>query len=90
MLAGGGVRYFKLKDTYKRRHILNMPECLKCSIALYCGGGCMSQARLQNGSIFKPFCQQNKVFAGQTLKAYFLLKQAGKAGAGTEPMSCEQ
>ncbi len=86
MLAGGAVRYFKLNDTYKRRHILNMPECLKCSIALYCGGGCMSLARLQRGSIFRPSCQLNKEFVAQTLKASFLLRQAGKAGAGTEPI----
>lgn len=86
VLAEGGVRYFKLRDTYERRHILNMPECLKCSIALYCGGGCMCQARLQRGSIFKSFCLQNKQFVGQTLKAYFLLNQAGKTGPVTEPV----
>ncbi len=85
-LAGGEVRYFKLKDTYERRHILNMSQCLKCSIALYCGGGCMSQARLQRHSIFKPFCQQNKEFVGQTLKAYFLLNKAGKPGSVTDPV----
>jgi uncharacterized protein len=87
-LAEGGVKYFKLKDTYERRHILNMPECLKCSIALYCGGGCMSQARLQRGSIFKPLCRQNKEFVGQTLKAYFLLNRAGKTGAGIDSKDC--
>jgi uncharacterized protein len=84
--AGGEVSHFKLGDTYKRRHILNMPQCLKCSIALYCGGGCLSQARLQNGSVFKPFCQQSKEFVDETLKACFLLKQAGKTGPITEPM----
>ena len=86
VLADGEVGYFKLRDTYQRRHLLNMPECLKCSIALYCGGGCMSQARQQNSSIFKPFCQQNKEFVGQTLKAHYLLRKAGKTGEGTEPI----
>ena len=85
-LADGEVRHFKLGDTYRRRHILNMPECLKCSIALYCGGGCMSRARQQRGSIFKPVCQQNKEFVGQTLKAYYLLNQAGKTGAAMGPV----
>lgn len=84
-LADGEVRNFSLGDTYRRRHILNMPECLKCSVGLYCGGGCMSQARLQRGSLFKSFCQQNREFIGQTLKACFLLKQAGKTGAAAEP-----
>ncbi len=82
-LGGGKVKYFKLKDKYERRHILNMPECLKCSVALYCGGGCMSQARLQRGSILKSFCLQNKEIIGQTLKAYYLLNRAGKAGSVT-------
>jgi uncharacterized protein len=85
-LTGGGVRYFKLRDTYERRHILNMHECLKCSIALFCGGGCMSQARLQRGSIFKPICRQNKEFVGQTLRSYFLLNRAGKTVSVTEPV----
>ncbi len=86
VLAGGAVKYFRTRDTYKRRRILNMPECLKCSIALYCGGGCPNQARLQNGSVFTPFCEKNKEFVGQTLKAYFLLKKAGKARAAGEPI----
>lgn len=77
-LAGGQVRYFKLEDTYKRRHILNIPQCLKCSIGLFCGGGCMQQARVQKGSLFKAFCEQNKETVRQTLKACFLLSRAGK------------
>ena len=85
-LFGGVVKYFKLKESYERRHILNMPQCLKCSIALYCGGGCMTQARLQNGSIFKPLCRQNKQFVAETLKAYYLLKRAGITGTGAEPI----
>jgi uncharacterized protein len=79
-LEGGRVKYFQLKETYTKRHILNIPECLKCSIALYCGGGCLSQARLKKGSIFKPFCHLNNEFVGQTLKAYYLLRQAGQVG----------
>ena len=85
-LSGGEIEYFKLREVYKKRYLANMPECLKCSIALFCGGGCISQTRTQGGSVFKQFCLQNKVFVAQTLKACFLLKQAGKAGAGTEPI----
>lgn len=79
VLARGEVDYFKLEKTYQRRHILNMPECLKCSIALYCGGGCLSQAKKQRGSIFKSFCQHNKELVGQTLKAQFLINQTGNS-----------
>jgi uncharacterized protein len=85
-LSDGEIRYFKLNGSYRRRHILNMPECLKCSIALYCGGGCPNQARLRNGSLFKPFCQLSREFVGETLKAYFLLKQAGGTGPAPEPV----
>lgn len=84
-LADEEVKYFRLNNTYAKRHILNLPQCLKCSIALFCGGGCMSQARLQHGSIFKPFCQQNKEFVKQTLKACFLLQRAGKSTSEAGP-----
>lgn len=84
-LSGGEIQYFELRDIYKSRYLENMPECLKCSIALFCGGGCISKTRTQGGSVFNQFCRQNKVFVGQTLKACFLMRQAGKACAGTEP-----
>jgi uncharacterized protein len=82
-LSGGGIEYFELREVYKNRYLTNMPECLKCSIALFCGGGCISKTRTQGGSVFDQFCMQNKVFVGQTLKANFLLNRAGRAGAGT-------
>ncbi len=85
-LSHGEVRYFKLKETYNQRHVLNLPQCLKCSVALYCGGGCLSQARLHKGSVFKPFCQQNKEFIAQTLKAHFLLNQKWRAGSAGRPI----
>jgi len=61
-----------LKEKYSRRNLLNVPECLKCSAALYCGGGCPCHARIHKGSIFKSYCHQNKEFAAQTLKAFYL------------------
>ncbi len=85
-LSGGEIEYFKLREVYKKRYLANMPECLKCSIALFCGGGCISRTRTQGGSVFKQFCLQNKVFVGQTLKACFLMKQSGNTVAGTEPV----
>jgi uncharacterized protein len=71
-LSGGKVKFFALKEKYSRRHLLNIPECLKCSAALYCGGGCPVHARLHKGSIFKSYCHENKEFIAQTLKAFFL------------------
>ena len=72
--SNGKLKYFSLKKTYFKRNILNIPECLKCSLALFCGGGCPVRARAQTGSIFKPYCLQNKEFIAETLKAYFLLR----------------
>ena len=72
--SGGKLRFFALKKKYASRQLPRQPECLRCSAALYCGGGCPALARSAKGSIFKPYCHQNKEFIGQTLKAFFLRK----------------
>lgn len=76
----GKVKFFALKEKYSRRHLLRVPECLGCSTALYCGGGCPCHARIHKGSIFKSYCHQNKEFIAQTLKAFFLEQQVKKDG----------
>lgn len=77
-LAHGRVSFRRLKDTYARRTLLNLPECIRCPAALFCGGGCPSEARLQKGSMFKAHCHQNKVFIAETLKAFFLRKEVNQ------------
>ncbi len=84
-LSGGKIEYFSLRDVYRKRYLASMPECLRCSIALFCGGGCISRARTQDGAVVEQFCRQNKLFVAQTLKACFLLRQSGRAVAGTNP-----
>lgn len=79
-LSGGRIEYFELRDVYREMYPANMPECLKCSLGLFCAGGCISKTRTQGGLVFEQFCRQNKVFVAQTLRACFLLNQAGKAG----------
>ena len=79
-ISGGEIEYFKLRDVYKGRYLANLPECLQCSIALFCGGGCISRKRTQGDTFVEHFCRQNKVFVGETLKACYLLKQAGNSG----------
>ncbi|MDD2318957.1 MAG: radical SAM protein [Geobacteraceae bacterium] len=74
-LANGQVKFRALKDSYSRRNLLNLPECIRCSAALFCGGGCPSEARLQKGSMFTSHCHQNKAFIDETLKAFFLRKE---------------
>lgn len=70
-ISGGNVKFFPIKKTHTRRHLLNIPECLQCSVAFFCGGGCPTRARIHGGSIFEPYCLQNKEYIAQTLKAYY-------------------
>lgn len=74
----GKIKFLKLKETYAKRMLLNLPECIRCSVALFCGGGCPVKARIQNGSILKSYCHQNKEFIAQTLMAYFIRKEVKK------------
>ncbi|MCE5241818.1 MAG: radical SAM protein [Desulfobacteraceae bacterium] len=85
-VSGGEIEYFELREVYKGRYLANMPECLKCSIALICGGGCISRTRTQGGAVFDRFCRQNKVFVGETLKVCYLLNHAGRSGSATVPV----
>jgi uncharacterized protein len=79
----GRLECFPLKEEYTGRQLLNLPECVQCSVSLFCGGGCPVRARSTVGSIFKPYCQQNKEFVAQTLKAFFL-RNAAKNAANRE------
>ena len=79
-IENGKVEFYPLKEEYAGRHLLKLPECVRCSAALFCGGGCPSEARLQKGSMYKAYCHQNKEFIAQTLKAYFLLNQQAYNG----------
>ncbi len=82
ILSQGEIEHLELGEVYKKRYLANMPECLECSIALFCGGGCISQTRTRGGACSRQFCAQNKVFVGETLKAYFLLRREVKAQVG--------
>ena len=73
--SNGKVKFLALKEMYSKRHLLNLPECIRCSTALFCGGGCPCHARIHNGSIFKSYCHQNREFIAQTLKAFFLKQE---------------
>ncbi len=70
--AKGKVKMRQILKSYRKRHLINVPECLRCPIALLCGGGCPVEARQATGSLFKPYCHQNKEFIAQTLKALYL------------------
>jgi uncharacterized protein len=78
--SNGRLIFFPSKQIYADRHILNIPECLRCSLALFCGGGCPARARAQTGSIFKPYCHQNKEAIAETLRAYFIARKTELKG----------
>ena len=59
-IANNTVQFFPLRDVYKTRHLANMEECLKCSVALACGGQCPMNSRAHTGDIFKPNCDGMK------------------------------
>ncbi|OGR41275.1 MAG: hypothetical protein A2X35_07745 [Elusimicrobia bacterium GWA2_61_42] len=59
-VSESGVKFFPLHETYKTRHIANMDECLKCSVALACGGQCGVRCRAKTGDLFKPHCSDMK------------------------------
>jgi len=55
-----GVKFFPLRETYKSRHLENLPDCLRCSVALACGGHCGVQCRMKTGDLFKVQCDDLK------------------------------
>ncbi len=59
-LANGEVYFNPLREEYLKRSLLNLDKCLECSVSLLCAGECGVQARENNGSIFKPYCNSRK------------------------------
>lgn len=63
-----GVEFFPLHEKYKTRHIANMEECVKCSVALACGGQCGVKSRAKTGDLFKPYCGEIKKVILESIK----------------------
>lgn len=53
-LATGVVKP-ELVQTFRKAHILNKPDCMKCWARYHCSGGCHANAELINGDIHKPY-----------------------------------
>lgn len=82
-----GVEFFPLRETYKKRHVANMEECVKCPVALACGGQCGVRCRAKTGDLFKPHCDEIKTTILEGLKLAYQkrLKNGGapvQAAAG--------
>jgi uncharacterized protein len=76
-LAAGEVEYFEPNKDREKLHLCDKPECLKCSVALFCGGGCINRLKAQSESQSGTFCEQVKEFVGLTLRCHYLLKKSG-------------
>ncbi len=59
-IGEAGVEFFPLRDSYKARHLANLPSCLACAVALACGGQCGMRCRVKTGDMFKPYCDDIK------------------------------
>jgi len=59
-IGSDGVKFLPQSDIYKSRHLENLPDCLRCSVALACGGQCGVQCRLKTGDLFKVRCDDLK------------------------------
>jgi len=46
----------KAVDKWFNRSTAKIPECLECPFCLVCGGGCAQYAEYNNGTLYKPYC----------------------------------
>jgi uncharacterized protein len=74
-LSAGKIEYLKRSEAHVKPYLRDNPECLKCSVALYCGGGCTNRSKSRNASASAPFCLQIKEFIGLTLRSCYLLRR---------------
>lgn len=86
-LSESGVEFFPLHETYKTRHIANLEECAKCSVALACGGQCGVKSRTKTGDLFKPACDDTKRVIIESIKLAYQNRNrpADSAAADKEP-----
>jgi uncharacterized protein len=54
-------------ELWRAQTILSRPQCRECEISTFCGGGCVLNALLKNGSMAHPECEN----AQELLSAYF-------------------
>lgn len=77
-----GVKFLPQRDLYKSRHLENLPDCLRCSVALTCGGQCGVQCRLATGDPFKVRCDGMKEAILDSIKRGYGRNAPPKARGG--------
>jgi uncharacterized protein len=78
-----GVEFLPQRDIYKCRHLENLPDCLRCSVALACGGQCGVQCRMATGDLFKVRCGGMKEAILDSIKRGYGRNALPKARGGT-------
>ncbi len=78
-ISAGKVKFYPLLEKYRTRHIANMEECVKCSVALACGGQCGAKGRTETGDLLRPYCPDFKATILESVKcAYMKNKKESK------------
>ena len=76
---------------WRNRSAFTIPECRKCRLALFCGGGCAYQAYLKTGSIMKPECDLIKGIVKHVVPTlYKIAKESGSNRLGNYKQDLEQ
>lgn len=78
------VQFFSLREKYMSRHVANMEECVKCSVALSCGGQCGVRCRAKTGDLFRPHCGELKATILEAVKYAYQKRQKQAGGAKSE------
>jgi uncharacterized protein len=76
-IDGREVEYLEPNGDSEKVHLCDKPQCLKCSIALFCGGGCVNRMKAQGDSQPGAFCEQVREFVALTLRCHYLLRKGG-------------
>lgn len=61
MTPAGLVLDQQATEKWFGRSVARIPECLDCCYALVCGGGCAQYAEYNNGTLYKPYCDEFEV-----------------------------
>ena len=77
-LEEGSREVLKPAECHLKPYLCDKPECLACSVALFCGGGCHNRLRTSGPPGSAPFCLQVKDFIALSLRTSCLLN-SGRA-----------
>lgn len=58
-------------NSWRKRSIVNMPECYECKLAFVCGGGCPKLAIEKKNDINQPFCNYVEEVLVESAQYYF-------------------